>query len=101
MDYQMISRCVYEIITQPGDSLRTVTGRFLQMINVDSSSFDYPDYFYNVIAIKMLWEYRKKFGTLEIEIGKPGTLSLQEVMLPIPAANKLDFHQFCLAQALH
>ena len=95
-DYDMLEQYILMALKLGGDTHKALLGRFLGKINANDGTAIFPSYLHNGVAKKMLWEYRKKFGNLEFEIGRRNTLSVQEVLAPLQDTERNDFHQFCL-----
>lgn len=83
-----------------GDDYDTLIARFLHSINVHDGTLQIPEYMYNGVIKKMMWEYSKKFGSLDVKLNAKDLLTPEVVSLPIADQDKDAFHRFCLQHSI-
>lgn len=98
-EFDFIEQFLLSKLRTNGEDGRTTMAGFLKSIGVHDGSRHFPDYFYNGVAKKMLWEYRRKYGHLEYPKTK-GTITINEVSQPIDEKDRDAFHEFCMQHTL-
>ena len=95
-EFDMLEECIFTKLKIAGDTHDMVVNRFLTLIGAHDGSAQIPSHLHNPVAKKMVWEYRRKFGTLNYKAGEVGLLTSDEVLRPITDSDKGAFHDFCL-----
>ena len=95
-----VEQYILQKLKVDGDDYESLMGRFLHSINVHDGSRQLPDYFYNGVVKKMMWEYNKKFGNLNVKLGATGLLKPELVTDPIADNERDAFRRFCLDHTL-
>lgn len=97
---RLIEQLIMTTMTNPGDDYKVIMGRFLTSINMHDGTRHYPNYLHNGLVKKMMWEYEKKVGDLNVAPTRTDFPSFDEIRSPIADAEKLAFAQFCIKHTM-
>ena len=84
---------------KPGDDDAAINARFLEVINAHNGQGNIPNFYYDGIVLKMMYEFKNKYGKLKVPSSWKNFLSEAEVMRPLKASEKTKFRKFCETQS--
>ncbi len=98
-EFDMLESFVLRMLRGAGDSSTVTMAKFLHRINVHDGSISIPAYLKNGVVMKMLFEYKLRTGNLNYPVSRTG-LTPEDILRPLPDADKDAFHRFCLDTSL-
>jgi len=95
-EMNLLKQFFMTIYYKNGDQFADTVSRFLTAVNVNGVNQHLPDYLYDGIVLKLMWEYHKKYGSLSFTNGSTNSITEAEALKPLSVVEEPDFHRFCL-----